>query len=93
MLVTAHIKKRSECNKQEKLDYKNIVMPMYKFGCDDLYEKGYIYVQDGKVKINTHKWITDDLKEELNKIADCKCEYYNEHTKQYIEAHRQEYDI
>lgn len=40
-LVAAHIKKRAHCTDEEKLDYKNIVMPMCKFGCDDLYEKGY----------------------------------------------------
>lgn len=93
MLITSHIKKRSECNKKEKLDYKNIVMPMCKFGCDDLYEKGYIYVQDGKVKINNHKWLTDDLKKELSKIENRKCEYYNERTKSYFEAHRQKFGI
>lgn len=49
LLITAHIKKQTHCTFEEKLDYKNIVMPMCKMGCDDLYEKGYIFIRDGKV--------------------------------------------
>lgn len=93
MMITSHIKKRSECSRQEKLDYKNIVMPMCKFGCDDLYEKGYIYVNDGIVKINSKKWCTDDLKKELQKINGRVCKYYNENTKAYFEAHRKMFGI
>lgn len=93
MLTTSHIKKRSECSKEEKLDYKSIVMPMCKFGCDDLYEKGYIYIQDGQVKINDHKWATSDLKEELKKLNGRICEYYNEDTEQYFRAHRQKFGL
>jgi len=48
LMVAGHIKKRSRCTLNEKLDYKNIVMPICKFGCDELYEKGYISVMDGK---------------------------------------------
>lgn len=93
MLFTSHIKQRSECSKQEKMDYKNIVMPMCKFGCDDLYEKGYIYVWKGKIKINPRKWITEDLKRELDKLDGRTCEYYNEDTKPYFEAHRRKFGI
>jgi hypothetical protein len=39
-LVAAHVKKRSECSDEERRDYKHITMPMCKFCCDDLYEKG-----------------------------------------------------
>ncbi|HIF17514.1 MAG TPA: HNH endonuclease [Cycloclasticus sp.] len=48
-LVAAHVKKRSECSKEERLDFKNIATPMCKFGCDELYEKGVIGVGAGKV--------------------------------------------
>ncbi|MDO4468277.1 MAG: HNH endonuclease [Bacillota bacterium] len=93
MLATAHIKKRSECTKKEKLDYKNIVIPMCKLGCDDLYEKGYIYVQDGIVKLNRRKKITGDLEAELKKIENRKCEYYNESTQKYFKFHREKFGI
>lgn len=93
MFATAHIKKRSECTKEEKLDYKNIVIPMCKLGCDDLYEKGYIYVHDGIVKINGRKKITIDLETELKKIENRKCEYYNENTQEYFKFHREKWGI
>lgn len=44
----------------KKLDYQNIVMPMCKFRYDDLFEKGYIIVKDGKVILNeelTTEWL------------------------------------
>jgi len=48
-LATAHIKKRSECNDEEKRDL-NIVMPTCYLGCDKLYEDGYIVVEEGIIK-------------------------------------------
>ena len=93
MLITSHIKKRSECDQQEKLDYKNVVMPMCSLGCDDLYEKGYIYVQEGEIKINKNKWLTEDLKEKVNDLAGRRCDYYNENTQKYFEAHREKFCI
>ena len=49
-LVAAHIKKRSECTDSQKRDLQNIGMLNCKFGCDELYERGYISVNgDGKI--------------------------------------------
>jgi hypothetical protein len=53
-LVTAHKKKRAHCTTAERLD-PYIVMPVCAFGCDFLYERGYIYVEAGKVRVNTAK--------------------------------------
>ena len=50
-LVTAHKKKRSLCNDVERLDL-NIVMPLCTFGCDYLYEVGYVYIDSGVVHVN-----------------------------------------
>jgi hypothetical protein len=44
MLVAAHIKKRSECTDAEKRDLTNIGMLACRFGCDELYERGFISV-------------------------------------------------
>lgn len=43
-LVAAHIKKRSACSLQERLDIPAIAMIACKFGCDVLFEEGYIGV-------------------------------------------------
>lgn len=60
-LVAAHIKKRSECSKSEKLDFDNIAALMCKAGCDDLFEKGYVFVSGGVVKKNKERSTTPAL--------------------------------
>jgi len=46
-LVAAHIKKRAECSDPERRDVAHIVMSACRFGCDELFERGYISVGDG----------------------------------------------
>jgi hypothetical protein len=48
-LVAAHKKRRSECNDAERLD-PYIVMPICLMGCDYLYEKRYVYIDQGVVR-------------------------------------------
>jgi len=49
-LHAAHIKKRAKCTDKEKRDLRNIGMLNCVFGCDQLYEHGYISVDaNGKV--------------------------------------------
>lgn len=85
-LWCAHIKKRELCTKEEKLDYQNIVTPMCKLGCDDLYEKGYIGVRDGIVVILKHSenvHINNYLKSLENK----KCFNYHPDSQKYYDVH------
>ncbi|MGN7352371.1 MULTISPECIES: HNH endonuclease [unclassified Paenibacillus] len=88
LLVAAHIKKRSKCSREERLDYKNIVIPMCKFGCDDLFEKGYIIVVDGKVLRNSKKFYTPHLLEKVVQIENKECRHWNENTQVYFDWHR-----
>lgn len=60
-LVAAHIKKRSECSKSERLDFDNIAALMCKAGCDDMFEKGYVFVSGGVVKKNKKRSTTPAL--------------------------------
>lgn len=85
-LVAAHIKKRAFCSKEERLDYTNIVMPMCKFGCDDLYEKGYITILDGKVEIN-EKATTSYLDEYMGQIKGRQIANWNEASFKYFNWH------
>ena len=85
-LVAAHIKKRSECSNIEKLDYENVAALMCKAGCDDLFEKGYIYVSDAEVRKNTKRKTTAALDSLINRIVGNKVSnwrgskvYYNYH--------------
>jgi len=45
-LHTSHIKSRSACTLEERVDWKNIVMPACLFGCDALFEKSILRVGD-----------------------------------------------
>ena len=50
-LVTAHKKRRADCVAAERLD-PYIVMPLCTFGCDYLYERGYVYFDDFTIVAN-----------------------------------------
>lgn len=86
-LVTAHIKKRSKCSKEERLD-KNIVMAMCKFGCDELYEKGYISVLDGVFIDLEKRPITDTMKSYIKNVNGNKCSSFNQESMKYFEWHK-----
>ena len=47
-LVVAHKKKRANCTEDERVD-PHIVMPLCVFGCDFLYENGFVFIENGKV--------------------------------------------
>jgi hypothetical protein len=89
LLVCAHIKKRSECSEIERKDIENIVFPMCSFGCDKLYESGYIYVDRGIFKSKDIANINNEaLKSELLKVHGKKCLYYNSKSSIYFDYHR-----
>lgn len=48
-LIAAHIKKRAMCSDDEKRDLANIAMLACTFGCDAVYEHGYVAVGPGGV--------------------------------------------
>ncbi|MFB6804653.1 HNH endonuclease [Peribacillus butanolivorans] len=85
-LVAAHIKKRSECTDDEKVDYRNIVMPMCKFGCDDLYEKGFITVQNGLV-VSLKSVSSIHVENYINSISGNRCVYWNCNSENFFNWH------
>lgn len=87
LLVAAHIKRRADCTKEERLDIDNVVLPMCKMGCDDLYEKGYIFVERGFVKVNKNKHLTPRLESYLNKIEGIKCCGWKPEMDKYCKYH------
>ena len=90
LLHTAHIKKRQNCTEQEQKDL-NVVMPLCKLGCDDLFEKGYILVnEDGIVEANHNKKLTNVVNDYILGVEGNSCAHFNEITSVYFQ-HR--YDI
>lgn len=70
-LVSAHKKKRSKCNTAERLD-PNIVMPLCLFGCDYLYEKRLVYIEDGLVHAGNLSEYEDEEKKVIEKLINKK---------------------
>jgi hypothetical protein len=89
-LVAAHIKKRSECTDEEKRDYQNVVTTMCKFGCDELYEKGYIGVKDGKViALKNAAEFTDAPQSYLQSITGNTCSSWGNENEKYFTWHNE----
>lgn len=90
-LATAHIKKRSKCTIEEKKDI-NVVMPTCHFGCDKLFEDGYVIVKEGIIQNNiSTKTSTPSIKDYIHNLENNKCNYYNENTQRYFKEHEGSY--
>lgn len=51
-LIAAHIKRRSECNDQEKRDFDGVMMLACRFGCYYLFELGLIAVNEKRLVLS-----------------------------------------
>lgn len=92
-LVASHIKKRCQCSDEEKRDYLNIVAPMCKFGCDELYEKGYIGVQNGEVVVLKPQPSSTAIYRNMQKIQGRQCPSWKDGTKAYFEWHCRKHGV
>ncbi|MFC1957108.1 HNH endonuclease [Chloroflexota bacterium] len=92
-LIAAHIKKRSECSLDEQADVESIVMPMCSFGCDYLYEKGYIAIKNGKVVNLNKNPTTSSLQQYLTDIINNNCPYWNDGTIPYFKWHYERHSL
>ena len=88
LLVAAHIKRRSECSHEEKLDYRHNVIPMCKFGCDDLFERGYVTVEDGVVRTLPRALASDTVREYVSQLDGRACPYWNAQSVVYFKWQR-----
>lgn len=86
-LVAAHIKPRKYCEMIEKLDFDNIVTFMCKTGCDDLYEKGYIYLDEGFIQRNVKRKTTDYLDKIISNLEGKKVKNWS-NSKVYYDFHK-----
>lgn len=86
-LVAAHIKMRSLCTDEERRDLVNIAMPACQFGCDALYEAGYISVgPDGRI-VSSAIEENGTLAERLADLAGRPCLSFSENSRRYFEWH------
>lgn len=87
-LVAAHIKKRSVCTEAERLDIPAIAMAACKFGCDALFEAGYVGVDsDGTVRVSPLAPATGAAGQYLSRVAGARCDAYGEARADYFDWH------
>ncbi|MGO4878936.1 hypothetical protein ACEN2P_20205 [Pedobacter psychrotolerans] len=87
-LVAAHIHKRSHCTHAQRKD-PNIVMPACAFGCDMLFEKGIICVDEtGLVSVNTKKLMGIEVSKHLSLCLGRTCSHHNPQSQGYFGLHR-----
>ena len=86
LLVCAHVKKRARCSDSEKKNFSNVA-PMCRFGCDELFERGYATIVDGSVKIFHDDELTETIIEYLKTIEGNNCSWYKEESKSFFKWH------
>jgi hypothetical protein len=88
LLVAAHIKPRSACSEKERMDTRNVSMLACLFGCDALFEFGYIVVGESGV-IEACKAGTDQVGDRVEDLVGRKCRAHDERSRGYFAWHRQ----
>ncbi|MFG2656071.1 hypothetical protein [Streptomyces sp. NPDC048425] len=89
-LIGAHIKKRAVCNDTEKRDLANIAMLACTFGCDAVYEHGYVTVDPaGALRVSP---LAADIPEVAayiqEKLTGRTVSWWNDSREPYYEWHR-----
>lgn len=83
-LRVAHIKQRSKCSDNERLDMAN-VMPACTLGCDHLFETGVVYVDSsGNVQVRNEKLGTADLSEFVVNLQGRSCPAFGPNSAKYF---------
>jgi hypothetical protein len=85
-LVAAHIKQRSECSQEERLDFRNNVVLACKMGCDHLFELGYFAVASDGVLVKDLASIDLEVTSYLGQLPD-QCELFDNAMANYFEWH------
>lgn len=88
LLVAAHIKRRSECTDEEKADFDNNVALMCSLGCDPLFERGYIYVEEGIIRTREATQVTEEVENHLSRLEGRRCLAWNSGSEPYFQWHR-----
>ncbi|MET3165436.1 UNVERIFIED_ORG: hypothetical protein ABIB19_003870 [Arthrobacter sp. UYEF10] len=88
LLVAAHIKPRSACSEKERMDTRNVSMLACLFGCDALFELGYVVVGESGV-IEAGKPGTGQVDDRIEGLVGRKCQAHDERSRGYFAWHRQ----
>jgi hypothetical protein len=87
LLVASHIKPRNECSEKERVD-PSVVMLACVLGCDSLFDKGFIYIdQNGVIKVSSKSDGYPDLSLFVSNIDGKVATAYSDKAKGYFAWH------
>lgn len=88
MLVAAHIKPRWACSENERMDTRHVSMLACLFGCDALFEYGYVVVdEDGVIESGGRS--NEQTEFRTQDIVGRQCMAYGDESSRYFAWHRQ----
>ncbi|WP_020673289.1 hypothetical protein [Amycolatopsis nigrescens] len=89
-LVAAHIKKRAVCTDEERRQLHHIAMLACSFGCDALYESGWITVdQHGNLQVPARDSLPEgNLRDRLSHLRGRGCTAHSAASEPYFAWHR-----
>ena len=88
-LVAGHIKPRARCSSRERADLESIAMLVCLFGCDALYERGYLSVaKNGGILISQRLAQLHKMKELMAQYRKRRCPAVTPANAQYFDWHR-----
>ncbi|MFT5430188.1 MAG: hypothetical protein ACI9OJ_000861 [Myxococcota bacterium] len=89
LLVAAHIKRRTDCNEDERRDLQSIAMSACLLGCDVLYERGWVAVKDdGIIIVHAATREVEDLSDLVDLLEGRRCPRHSRDTEAYFDWHR-----
>jgi hypothetical protein len=90
LLIAAHIKQRKSATDEERRNPK-IVMSACALGCDELFERSYVYVNEcGEITINTASMIGhEDLKHHAGALVGKRCSAHSPESEVFFRWHRE----
>jgi hypothetical protein len=92
LLIAAHIKARSICNRKERNDYTNNLIALCALGCDALFERGYL-ITDGKRFVPGPRLVTTvTLKSFIKDLVAMKREPWASGRDVYFDAHQKHHN-
>jgi hypothetical protein len=86
-LVAAHIKPRRACSENERMDTRNVAMLACLFGCDVLFELGYVVVNEQGI-IELGKRGSEQVADRIQDIVGRRCHAHGDESREYFAWHR-----
>ncbi len=88
-LVAAHVKRRAVCTDSERRDLRNVAMLACDFGCDTLYETGWITVDPaGRVRTAPLDGVPGAFRDRTTALTGRPCRAHHAKSEKYFAWHR-----